>query len=87
MELETLIRAYREELAGYRRRGLHDRAALVEESLRRLGVSTGVTPRENVRSGPASTIAEDAARDAETPPNASKPAPAPRPAKSKKPRP
>jgi len=55
MDIDALIAAYELELAGYKRRGLKDRAKLVEEELRRLGRSTGVTPREDVPAEPAST--------------------------------
>lgn len=55
MNVDALIAAYEAELAAYRRRGLKDRAKLVEEELRRLGRSTGVTPREDVPPEPAST--------------------------------
>ena len=55
MNIDALIAAYERELAGYRRRGLADRAKLVEEELRRLGRSPGATPREDVPAEPAST--------------------------------
>lgn len=55
MNIDALIHAYQEELRGYRRRGLTERAKLVEEELRRLGHSDGVTPLEDVLTEPAST--------------------------------
>jgi hypothetical protein len=55
MNIDALIRAYEEELRGYIRRGLTERAQLVEAELRRLGHSPGVTPREDVLTEPMST--------------------------------
>lgn len=55
MNIDALIAAYERELAGYRQRGLGARAKLVEEELRRLGRSTGATPREDVPAESAST--------------------------------
>jgi hypothetical protein len=55
MDIDALIAAYEHELAGYRRRGLADRAKLVEEELRRLGRPPGATPRGDVPAEPAST--------------------------------
>ena len=77
MDIDALIAAYEKELAGYRRRGLADRAKLVEEELRRLGRSPGATPREDVRPEPASTptTAPDAPGEPE---KASKTRPAPK---------
>lgn len=68
MNHDALIAAYEAELRGYIRRGLKDRAKLVEEELRRLGHSPGVTPREDVLTEPASTPqpAPDAPEEAET---------------------
>lgn len=58
MNIDALIHAYQEELRGYRRRGQSDRAKLVEEELRRLGHSPGVTPRDDVLAEPTSTPPE-----------------------------
>jgi hypothetical protein len=58
MNIDALIHAYQEELRGYRQRGQSERAKLVEEELRRLGHSPGVTPREDVLTEPASTTPE-----------------------------
>ena len=55
MNTDALIAAYLPELEGYRRRGLSDRARLVEAELRRLGHSPGATPREDVLTEPAGT--------------------------------
>ena len=68
MNIDALIAAYERELAGYRRRGLTDRAKLVEAELRRLGHSPGATPREDVLAEPASTptTAPDAPGEPET---------------------
>lgn len=55
MNVDALIAAYLKELEEYRRRGLPDRARLVEEELRRLGHSPGATPREDVLTEPAGT--------------------------------
>lgn len=68
MNTDALIAAYERELAGYRRRGLADRAKLVEEELRRLGRPPGDTPRGDVPTGPASTFtpAPDAPGEPET---------------------
>lgn len=55
MNVDALIAAYEHELKGYRRRGLTERAALVEAELRRLGHSPGATPREDVLTESAST--------------------------------
>lgn len=77
MNIDALITAYKHELAGYRRRGLVDRAKLVEEELRRLGHSDGVTPLEDVLTEPTSTptVTPDAPQ---TPHKAAKSAPAPK---------
>ena len=77
MNIDALIRAYEEELRGYIRRGLTERAQLVEAELRRLGHSPGVTPREDVLTEPASTPqpAPDAPEEAQT---VAKTAPAPK---------
>ena len=55
MNIDALIHAYEEELRGYIRRGLTERAKLVEAELRRLGRSDGVTPLEDVPAEPMST--------------------------------
>ena len=55
MSNDAIIAAYELELLGYRRRGLTERAALVETELHRLGLSLGHKPREDVRTEPAST--------------------------------
>lgn len=55
MNVDALIAAYEHELKGYRRRGLTERAALVEAELRRLGHSPGATPREDVLTESAGT--------------------------------
>lgn len=55
MNIDALIRAYELELQAYIRRGLTERAQLVEAELRRLGHSPGVTPREDVLAEPTST--------------------------------
>lgn len=56
MNHDALVNALRQELAGYVRRGLPDRAKGVEEELRRLGCLTEATsPVEIVPSEPAST--------------------------------
>jgi len=55
MSIDALIAAYELELLGYRRRGLTERAALVEMELRRLGLSLGHKPREDVRTEPTGT--------------------------------
>ena len=55
MNIDALVHAYQEELRGHQRRGLTERAKLVEEELRRLGHSDGVTPLEDVLTEPAST--------------------------------
>jgi hypothetical protein len=75
--IDALIHAYQEELRGYQRRGLTDRAKLVEEELRRLGHSPGVTPREDVLTEPTSThtITPEAPQK---PAKAAKDAPAPK---------
>lgn len=77
MNHDALIAAYEAELHGYIRRGLQDRAKLVEEELRRLGHSPGATPREDVLTEPASTPqpAPDAPEEAQT---VAKTAPAPK---------
>jgi hypothetical protein len=77
MNIDALIAAYKHELDGYRRRGLVDRAKLVEAELRRLGHSDGVTPLEDVLTEPASTptIKPDAPQKPE---KAAKDAPAPK---------
>lgn len=76
MNIDALIAAYQTELQGYMLRGLKDRAKLVEEELRRLGHSPGVTPREDVLAEPTSTStpAPDAPHEAEKPAKAT-PAP------------
>lgn len=55
MNNDALITAYENELIGYRRRGLTERAALVEAELRRLGHLQGSTPRGDVLVEPADT--------------------------------
>ena len=55
MNIDALIRAYEQELQAYIRRGLTERAQLVEAELRRLGHSPGVTPLEDVLIEPTST--------------------------------
>jgi hypothetical protein len=77
MNIDALIAAYEHELAGYRRRGLVDRAKLVETELRRLGHSDRVIPSEDVLTEPASTptVTPDAPQ---TPDKAEKDAPAPK---------
>ena len=55
MHNDAIIAAYELELLGYRRRGLTERAALVEQELHRLGISLGDMPREDVHIEPAST--------------------------------
>lgn len=76
MNIDALIAAYEKELDGYIRRGLKDRAKLVELELRRLGHSPGATPREDVLAEPMSTptVAPDAPQEAEKPAKAT-PAP------------
>ena len=54
MNIDALVNAYQKELADYQRRGLTERAKLVEAELRRLGHSLGVTPREDVLAESAS---------------------------------
>ncbi len=66
MNVDALIAAYLRELEGYRRRGLSERAALVEAELRRLGHLPGATPREDVLTESAGTTT--------TPPDAPEPA-------------
>jgi len=58
MNIDALIAAYQHELDGYRRRGLVDRAKLVEEELRRLGHPLGDTPRGDVLAESSSTPPE-----------------------------
>lgn len=55
MNIDAIIAALEAELAGYIRKGMKERAALVEEELRRLGRSPGATPREDVPAEPTST--------------------------------
>jgi hypothetical protein len=69
MNIDALIHAYKKELAGYQRRGLTERAKLVEAELRRLGHSLGDEPCEDVLTEPASTHT--------TPPEAPQSAPEP----------
>ncbi len=77
MNIDALIHAYKEELSGYRRRGLTERAKLVEAELRRLGHSDRVIPSEDVLTEPTSTptVTPDAPQ---TPHKAAKDAPAPK---------
>lgn len=75
--IDALINAYQAELQGYIRRGLTDRAKLVEEELRRLGHLPGVTPREDVLAEPASTPTITP-EEPQTVPEAVKDAPAPK---------
>jgi hypothetical protein len=82
MNIDALIHAYEEELKAYRRRGLPDRAKLVEEELRRLGHSPGVTPSDDVLAKPTSTSQPE---DTQTLPEAPKEPKAPtRPTTRKK---
>jgi hypothetical protein len=81
MNIDALIHAYQEELKAYRRRGLPERAKLVEAELRRLGHSPGVTPSDDVLAKPTSTPPEAP----QTPPEAPKEPQAPtRPTTRKK---
>jgi hypothetical protein len=77
MNIDALIAAYKHELAGYRRRGLVNRAKLVEAELRRLGYSEDAKPLEDVLTEPTSTptVTPDAPQ---TPHKAAKDAPAPK---------
>jgi hypothetical protein len=77
MNIDALIAAYQSELSGYQRRGLTERAKLVEQELRRLGLSLGSKPREDVQTEPASTIT-DTPETPQTPPKASKPVSVPK---------
>lgn len=79
MNIDALIAAYELELSGYQRRGLTERAKLVEQELRRLGLSLGSKPREDVQTEPASTITiTDTPETPQTPPKASKPVSVPK---------
>lgn len=49
MNPETIAAALRQELAGYERRGMNDRAAQVRHELARLGYSAGDTPPDVVQ--------------------------------------
>lgn len=86
MNKDALIHALEQELAGYIRRGLTERAKAVEQELRRLGFSQVVTSSEVVQSEPDSTPQKPATRvrkPAETP----KESPAPKtPLVKKKPK-
>lgn len=62
MTIDAIIAALEHELAGYIRRGLKDRAALVEQELARLGRSPGATPSEVVPAEPGSTPTKPATR-------------------------
>ena len=54
MDRDRIIAALEQELAGYLRRGLPDRAEQVRQELRRLG-SSDATIAETVPTGPAGT--------------------------------
>lgn len=86
MNKDALIHALEQELAGYVRRGLAERAKAVEAELIRLGFSLVVTPSEVVQAEPDSTPQKSATRSrkpAETP----KPSTAPKtPLVKKKPK-
>ena len=77
MNIDALIAAYQSELSGYQRRGLTERAKLVEQELRRLGLSLGSKPREDVQTEPASTTTIEE-ETPQTPPKASKPVSVPK---------
>lgn len=62
MNHDAIIAALEHELAGYIRRGLKERAKLVEQELARLGRSTGATPREIVPAEPDGTPTTPATR-------------------------
>lgn len=83
---QTLIAALEQELAGYVRRGLSDRADQVRQELLRLGSSVA-TIAETVPAEPEGIPSPEAATDAERPAAKRKPAPAPKtPEKSRRPR-
>lgn len=62
MNKDALIHALEQELAGYVRRGLAERAKAVEAELIRLGFSLVVTPSEVVQAEPDSTPQKPATR-------------------------
>lgn len=66
MNHDAIIAALEKELAGYIRRGLKDRATLVEQELARLGRSPGATPSEVVPAEPGGTPIKPATRARKT---------------------
>jgi hypothetical protein len=85
MNNEALIQALEEELTGYIRRGLTDRARQVQQELLRLGRPTVTFPAVDVPSKSESTTTPPAT-SVQKPPNASKTKPETKtPSRRKKP--